>query len=540
MAVWTPKAPKKLETFEELRSWLEHDRGLDSDAARDSFFNPKPLLGVPAEVGLADDKVSSLVTQLLSVRDSNQTVVVFGDYDADGVCATAILWEALFKAGFKAVPFIPHRERHGYGLTHAACQEMVTLHHPDVVVTVDTGIVAHEAVEALQTQGITVFITDHHEPESTLPPAKAIVHSTQVCATTIAWVVARAVWEACKLEEADTWRELVTIATLADQMPMIGSNRSLVWHGLKQLGETSRPGLRALLSRVQRNATDAITAETITFGLAPRINVAGRLAEPLLALRLLCTRQVSRAQALADELEQLHMVRQEKSRAMWEFGVEAAETQIDDQVIINFHEAYHEGLLGLLASRLVETYHRPAIVLARSGSFLKASARSIAGIHITEVLRQTPVTFESLGGHAMAAGFSIAESNLEALTLELKRIMLHSIPDEQVRPADAIISGRLLDLDTADYLQTWSPFGNQNPQPIFVLDDVKVRDVVTMGANSNHLRFQLIVGQQKIPAIWWGAAARQSELAQATHLVGTISVSVWKGRRVQFQVSDCW
>ncbi|HEX9817786.1 MAG TPA: DHH family phosphoesterase, partial [Patescibacteria group bacterium] len=271
------------------------------------FFSPPELSQITLEdVEIDLEQVRIAKERLLQAIKKKEQILVFGDYDADGICATAIMWEALYSLGANALPFIPHREKHGYGLTWAAIEELSERPFPAVVITVDTGIVALEAVKELTNKGVEVIITDHHQPETTLPSALAIVHTPLISGSAVAWFMARELSEKATRQSLD----LAALATISDMMPLRGVNRSLVFHGLKAINQTKRLGLKTLL-KVAKLDKKPVNAGTVGYALAPRINAMGRLSHGLDALRLLCTTSQSRAWQLAMLLDDTNSDRQQ-------------------------------------------------------------------------------------------------------------------------------------------------------------------------------------------------------------------------------------
>jgi single-stranded-DNA-specific exonuclease len=455
-----------------------------------SFLSPThPLQLTPKDTGISPAQLKKAVTFIHKAIEEKQMVVIYGDYDCDGVTATAVLWEALHELGLAAQPFIPQREKHGYGLSLAALKEIVSTQKPDLLITVDNGIVAHEQVEWLKKQDIAVIITDHHEPLNTLPPANAIVHTTQLAGAGVSWILARELLG----DKAQDLLDYVVLGTIADQVPLLGANRSIAWYGIHALKNSSRPSLKTL-AELSGITLSSATVQTINYTFAPRINAMGRLFNAMDALRALVTRNPEKTRQLMQKLGSANEHRQDMTQDAWKQAKLLAATLNDDSVLI-IQGNFHEGIIGLIASRLVDEFHKPAIVLTNSNpGTLKASCRSIIGVHITDFLRSLPQpSFLSLGGHALAAGFSLATSEYESLITNVRQLS-QTITADVLEPRLDIIgplSWQLFNQDTLNTLQKFEPFGAGNSEPLFLLSEIKVVDSKPVGKEQQHLRLNL-------------------------------------------------
>ncbi|KKU46349.1 MAG: Single-stranded-DNA-specific exonuclease RecJ, partial [Microgenomates group bacterium GW2011_GWA2_46_7] len=427
---------------------------------------------------------------------ANHDICIFGDYDADGVTATSIMWQAVSayaktqKSTSRILPFIPDRHRHGYGLSDKAVADVVsgeafrTTQFPDLapklIVTVDTGIVAHVGIKSFRDQGIDVIVTDHHQPEDKLPPASHIVHTLSTSGAGLAWIFAMYLLG----DPARKLLDLATIGVVGDMMPLQGLNRSILSAGLSALTHTQRPGLIAMKEAMGVNTKD-LTTYDISFGIAPRINASGRIYNPLDALRLLCTSDPSLAHQLAAKIESHNKDRQEYT----DRSLKLALSQPHDHNIIIVVGDYHEGVIGLVAGKIVELYHRPAIVLSSGGEVVKGSARSLPGINITQVLRSLNTPFLGLGGHDQAAGFSIAKSVVPQFTQELERYADQEISHDLLvkrETADLELSLTSTTLALAKKLSALEPYGLGNPKPKFLLKNLTVLEDRALGKDGKH------------------------------------------------------
>lgn len=457
---------------------------------QDHFIDPLPVAKLTAEqAGIDPQALQQAVKRIRLALEKKQNILIFGDYDCDGVTATAVLWETLFALGINAQPFLPHREKHGYGLSLVALEEIFAKQKPDLLITVDNGIVAQAEVAWLKKNGVDVIITDHHEPRETTPDADCIVHTTLLSGAGVAWFLARELLP----ELAPSLLDYVTLGTVSDQIPLVGVTRSLVKHGLKVLQAGERPSLRVLAEIAGVDLTQA-NMNTIHFALAPRINAIGRLYSAIDALRALVTRNPDKTRELMTQLDTVNTQRQQVTQeAVSELKANRVTT--DEDAITVVLGPYHEGIIGLLATKLVEQYSKPAIVISNQNENYKASCRSVAGVHITELLRSLPAElFLSLGGHALAAGFSVSPEHYPEMLQRLRAQASLLISPEDLEPTQFAIgelSWDMLQLQTVKTLSLFEPFGAGNREPRFLLSGVKLTDLQQVGKMKNHAQVQI-------------------------------------------------
>lgn len=538
--LWTLRNPTIPTSPAELQTILLTNRGLTE--AVPFFQPPHPLELSLEEVGIDSAQLQHALHLLDVAHREQQDILIFGDYDADGVCSTATLWLTLHSLGYNIRPFIPHREKHGYGLSQRALDDIWQERQPDMIITVDNGIVAHQPVAFLKKAGVTVIITDHHQPEDQLPGADAIVHTTRLCGTTVAWMLAREVLRAADKPDAVAvgLLDLAGIATVADQVPLQGPNRSFAQAGLKELRQTKRVGLQVLLEKAGIKSADATTS-SIHFGIAPRLNAMGRLKHGLDALRLLCTGVKAKAEELVEILAETNTRRQELTAELL-IHARSQSAQWDNEHLIIVHSPeYHEGVIGLVAGKLMEEFAKPAIALAVNGTTAKASARSVPGVNIVELIRQVRHDLLEVGGHPMAAGFSVEVAKLDQVISQLNTLAKAQIAPELLQPSlevECLIPPTLVTLPTIDMLKEFEPFGQGNPEPVLGLENLKVVDVMTMGRERNHLKVVLNtnVGEWAVPplyALGWGmgALADKLHIGQEVKVAGCLEVNEWKGKK---------
>ncbi len=499
----------------------------------DEFFQPKsPAEITPADIEMGLEQLKVAKDRILEAIEKKQKILVFGDYDADGICATAVLWEALYDLGADAMPFIPHREKHGYGLTWAAVEELKKHSLPDLVITVDTGITAVETVKLLRQEGVDVIISDHHQPDETLPNALAIVHTTMVSGASVAWFLARELNE----KAAQNSLDLVTIAAISDMMPLLGVNRSLVWHGLEVLRNTKRPGLQALFKAGGFKTKD-IDAGTVGYGIAPRINAMGRLSHGLDALRLLCTTSSKKAKELATLVDDTNADRQQLTDDLLQLAKQQVRGQRDQSLLIAHSPDFHEGVIGLIAGKLAEWYAKPAIVISTRGDSAKASARSVPGVNITELIRTGKKLLLEVGGHPMAAGFGFELSKLDDVMNHLYQYAQENIDPELLQKTldiECLIPTSLVNKELISTINKFAPFGQSNYQPVFALQNLKIKQVQTVGNQQQHLKLTLTdsKGELDLPALAWGRgeAANNLQPDDLINVAGVLETNEWRDR----------
>ena len=530
--------------LKELKEILIKNRDLIGNKL---FFSPKkPQDIVIKNVGIDKSQLKQAVKRIFQAIKNKDKVVIFGDYDADGVCATAILWQALNDLGCEVMPFIPLREKHGYGLSNKALDDLLAKNKPDLIITVDNGIVAHEPAQRVIDAGIDLIITDHHQPEGKLPIATAVVHSTKLCGATVAWILAREMMKVAKKKVDKYWQlDLAAIATIADQVPLQGANRSFAKYGLEALRKSERIGLKALL--IQDNQDQkTINSQSVGFGIAPRINAVGRLDHSLDALRLLLTTNKARAEQLAKTLSEINVQRQDMTYEMYGHALAQSDNWKQEHIIIVHSEKYHEGVVGLIAGRLMERFYKPVIAISVGDKIAKASARSVLGVNIVELIREVRDDLLDVGGHPMAAGFGMEANKLEKVIARLQKLAKEKIDKKLLKPSidvEAVIPFELINEKTINMVAEFAPFGQGNREPILGFKNVEVLQVFTMGADKQHLK---VVGKETdgvtpINFLFWrrGSLSEKIVIGEKIDVAGVLEINEWNGKKsVQVRVKD--
>jgi len=532
---WLIKNSALAENQTELKKILLENRQIEDEQ---QWFNPlKPTTFKIEELNIDPTALQKSLEILNKVKNTQGLIVIFGDYDADGIIATVILWLVLHNLGFNAKPFIPDRLNHGYGLTTKALDEIFATANPELLITVDNGIVAHEAVNYLNKKNCPVILTDHHLPEEELPKADAIFHSTKVCGAGVSWLFAREIIRHFSPDNdqlISKQLDLAGIATIADQMPLTQFNRSFAAWGIKSLKNTTRLGLTELIKNSSINQS-LIDSNIINYAIAPRINAMGRLKNGLQALRLLCTTNQEQATNLAQELSNTNVERQDLTAQQIESAMEQVEAQAQEKLLIVQEHSFHEGVIGLIAGKLTEQFNKPVIVISLNETTGKASARSIAGINIIELIRQVKSDLLAAGGHPMAAGFRVEISKIDLIKKKLQTLAQKYDDElfERKLEVECLLPVKLATDKTYHLLKTFEPFGVKNPTPIFGFDQLKIISIKTMGQECQHLRLALSDEDgQYLNIIGWkkGYLAETLTSGQLIKVAGELSLNEWRGR----------
>jgi len=547
-----------------LIAQLLANRGVLDHAGAAHFFETR-LTGLHDPETLPG--VVEAASRIISAIRAGKKIVIYGDYDVDGVCGTSILWACLKLAGAEHVSYyIPHRVEEGYGVNAEALRKLATEQQADMIITVDCGISAVKEARLARELGVELIITDHHTIGAELPEADVLVHPRlegsrypfpDLCGCAVAFKLA---WQVCKgfgdgKKASPHLRDflvksisLVALATVADVMPMHGENRILVRHGLVGLVNSPSPGLRALLSVANCLGKKELNTGSIGFSLAPRINAAGRLERAMQAVEMLTTDADDRADQLAEALDLCNAQRQEVERRM----VEEAHEMITEQgglkgrgAIVLGREGWHPGVIGIVASRLVDTYHRPTIVIALAEEHGQGSARSIAGFDLYQAIKACSEGLLAFGGHAMAAGLKVPRDQFEAFAERFDRHCQGVLSPEQLQKSiriDAEVMLGDLTLKLLEAIETLEPHGIGNPKPLLVANDVRVvGEIKLVGPRQNHVQVRFCQGNTTVKAIAWNMAERAKVLTpgKICSIAFTPSINEWNGRReVQLELKD--
>lgn len=506
---------------------------------RSAFYDPYLM----KDMGKAVDRIRRAVA-------NRERIMVYGDYDADGATSTSLLYLALRKAGGQVEYYIPDRFEEGYGLNGPAILQAKERGF-DLIVTVDNGITAVEEVRLANELGLDLIITDHHTPPQLLPQAYAILNPKQpgcgypdkmLAGVGVAFKLAQALLG----ELPEEFLDLAAIGTIADLAPLLDENRLLTVYGLQRINSSPQVGIKALLT-VSGLTGKEITAGHIGFSVGPRINASGRLDSAAYAVELLITENEERARELADFLNQRNQERQEISGQIFEEAVaeiEAHPEMLSDRVLVIAKEGWNSGVIGIAASRLVERYYRPTLMISITDGMGKGSARSIDGFHLYDAMAECRDLFDHFGGHKMAAGFSIAADRIDELRDRLNRRAEEVLTPQDMIPKleiEAELELSEVSMEFVRELEGLAPFGFGNPGPRFQMNGLTLQRCRRVGQDGAHL--QLIVG--KGAAQLGGIAFQRGEEAdlinewQRLDVVGELSINEWNGKQsLQIQLSD--
>ena len=496
-------------------------------------------------------------TQRIATAITNrESIAVYGDFDTDGVTAVTLLMQAIGAMGGEIQPYIPNRARDGYGL-NAQAVEALRASGTDLLITVDCGISNVAEVALARSLGMDVIVTDHHTPPATLPDANAIINpklphcsypDKRLVGVGIAYKLVQALVRSgmdLPLRGRDLL-DVVALGTVADMGPLLGENRVLVKAGLDAINQTERPGVKALISAA-RLRQGRVTATDIGYSLGPRLNAAGRIEDATLAYRLLLAESPQVAEQLAEQLNQLNQQRQELSQQVQEAAREQiiASGKAKQRVIVMADEQFSAGVVGLIAARLAEEFMRPTLLIERGRQLSRGSARSLPGFSIIDALQSCADLLPRFGGHSAAAGFSIPTDRIDELEARLLVYAGHHLPDTALEPMieyNAEVGFDELTPALHREITRLEPFGQANPQPIFMTGRVHVVAARTVGSDNKHLKLQLDNGQGirfEAMAFRLGHLIDYMKPSRTIDILYTLDMNEWNGSRtLQLTIKD--
>jgi single-stranded-DNA-specific exonuclease len=466
--------------------------------------------------------VDAAVTRILAALDRRERIVLFGDYDVDGVTSLTLLAEMLHACGGSPELFLPLRMEEGYGLSPESVERCLGQYRPQLLIAIDCGTSSLKEIADLRKRGVDVIVLDHHEPKSALPDCVAIVNPKTtssgfeyLCSVGIVFKLCHALLKTRPLAEFDlkSKLDLVALGTVADIVPLRGENRVLVQRGAVEIARTSRIGLRKLMQVA--GVRPPILPEDIGYRLGPRLNAAGRLSTAAKSLRLLLTHDDGEATTLAAELDQQNRERQEVEKQIFDAAIEKMENRFDaarDAAIVVGARGWHPGVLGIVASRISRIYHRPTIVIGFDENGIgKGSGRSIEGLNLVEALICCAERLGKFGGHEMAAGLALREENFDLFAEGFRKAARELLPEEALHPCvrlDHELAFTGIDLDFLRWHEMLQPFGNGNPQPLFLAREVEPVAPPRV-VNDKHLIFRLRQGSRHRRAVYFDGAPNQ-------------------------------
>ena len=508
---WKIKENKKIDipfdlNLPEVLVRLLAGRGVEGSEAVREFLEPDYEKGVHDPFLFSD--MGKVVERIAQARDNKERVVIFGDYDADGITSSVILKETLETLGIAVAVYIPDKRSEGYGMNLGAIEKLAE-EETKLIITVDCGITGIEEVERARELGIDVIITDHHHVPEELPKALAVINPRtgnsgypflELAGVGVAFKVAQAIFEKLlpqKKEQVKWFLDLVAIGTVADCVPLVGENRIFVKYGLLVLSKTKRNGLLQLFSvaRLNIDENNVPSTRNIGFHIAPRINAAGRINHANLAYDLLVEGDIAKARVFALELEENNSHRQKITEtATNEVKVLAENSFKDKKLIFAVGENFPIGVVGLVAGKIAQQFNKPTAVLQKGETESKGSFRSIPQVNIIEAIERCKELLLKFGGHSQAAGISIENGKLEAFYEKLNAEIEKELEGKDISPeilVDAEISPKDVDFALAESLDRLKPFGENNPEPVFAMRNLLVEDTRIIGNGEKHLKLSL-------------------------------------------------
>jgi len=489
-------------------------------------------------------QMEAAVKRIFEALDRHERIVLFGDYDVDGVTSLALLSEMLRAYGAAPDLFLPLRMEEGYGLSQESVERCLEQHKPQLLIAVDCGTSSVDEIVDLKTRGVDVIVLDHHEPKSALPDCVIVNPKTDpqsqlhyLCSVGIVFKLCHALLKTRPIDGFDlkSHLDLVALGTVADIVPLTGENRTFAQHGAREIARSSRPGLRKLMELAAVRAP--ISTEDIGFRLGPRLNAAGRLSTAERSLRLLLTQDSAEAAEVAEFLDKQNRERQEVEKQTFLAADEMIAKTFDparDAAIVVGARGWHPGVLGIVASRIVRKYHRPTIVIGFDDNGVgKGSGRSIEGLNLVKALEHCAEHLEKFGGHEMAAGLAIREDKIDIFTAAFGRAAREMLSDEDLQPRlqlDHELSLSELNVDLLQWHEMLQPFGNANPQPLFLARKVEPAAPPRV-INDKHLIFRIRQRESHRRAVYFDGATEQLPAAP-WDIAFRIRVDDYEGERL--------
>lgn len=508
---------------------------------KDSFFNPaispQPLVDL-TQLQIALERIKKAIDP---PAGGKELIYIYGDFDVDGVTATALLWETLNDLGAKVMPYIPHREKEGYGLAEKGLRQIAEK-GGRLVITVDCGVGAIEQAKLAKELGLELIITDHHQKSGELPEAVAILHTYELSGVGVAYELASALYESFGQPTPVELLDLVCIGTIADMVPLLGKNRSFAKLGLAEMNQTKRAGLRAIVEEAAIKLGNLGTFE-VSFIIAPRLNAMGRLEHAYDSLRILLTKDPDKARLLARKLSLTNSERQRLTREAIEQAQEILELEGKNKKMFVLHnEGWQQGIIGLVAGKLTDQYCRPVLVISKGEVHSKGSARSVNGINIVEAIQSCSDILVNCGGHPAAAGFTIETERIPEFKERVTKWAEDKLNYDSFIPEikiEAQLRAEELNLETHTLVAQFAPFGIGNPQPLFLTCGLTVHQVRTVGSEGKHLK--LILGiparnvwslTNSIEAIGFGMGKKLMEvrIGSRIDIAYVLDVDRWNGK----------
>jgi single-stranded-DNA-specific exonuclease len=521
-----------------LLAQLLCNRGISEPSQVELFLSADKRL--EADPFLLPD-IHQAVSRTYQALLTGEEIAIYGDFDADGITATALLVQGISALGGKVIPYIPHRYREGYGL-QVATLEKLRKQGINLVITVDTGITAIAEIQKARKMGLDIIVTDHHLPLASLPPALAVVdhkrsdsacQSTELAGVGVAFKLLQALLKGSGREDLlNSLLDLVALGTVTDMIPLTGDNRYWVKHGLELLNNTERLGLQEMM-RCANLKQGNLDSESISWILGPRLNAAGRLDDAATSYRLLLTQDQQEAAALASDLEEKNAKRQRLTSELLERAREnIIAAGADFPLLMTGDESYPTGVMGLVAGRLSEEFYRPVILFKFGPETCRGSGRSIPEFNLMAALKDCRDLLSNFGGHIKAAGFTVPTANLTQLQKRLLDLAQTQLAGLDLRPhidIDAEVPLSVFAGETFKQIQRLAPFGSGNPLPTFVSRHVEIVDQRPIGSQGEHLGLKLKQGGAVWDAIGFRLGSRAQEMTAYLDIAYNLDIDRWNG-----------
>ena len=528
----------------------------------DQFLNPpSPLTLSLSDFGPYKKPFEKVINILKEIKEKNQMIVVYTDYDADGITGGAVLWETLHLLGFKVRPYVPDRKTEGYGYSKKGIDNCIKQFNPSLIITVDHGITKIKEVEYAKLKNIKTIITDHHLKGDNIPKAEAIFHIQALSGSGVAYFFAKEItytlhptpYTPVVNNFANDYLSLAAIGTIADLVPLTGPSRSVVKYGLDAFPKIKRFGIKHILKQAGI-ADKKITPYEVGFMIAPRINAIGRLEQAIDALRLLCTNDEKKAFDLAHKIGNINIERQEMvEKSVAEARIMISKNYLSNKlhptnytllpkIFILVSDHWHEGIIGLIASKIAEEFYRPTLVLTKTDIGYKGSARSIPSFHITEFLRSLKEYIIDAGGHKQAAGFTLENDQLSIFKTAAQELSSKLISDKDLErkiEADLKIPISKINLELVESLSSLEPFGIGNPRPVFYSEGI-LTGAQFLGKTQKHLKLfisglsnQVTHNQASIEFLAFNSAEKFKDLSrgQKIKVVYNLDINEWNNKK---------
>lgn len=542
-------------------------RGINTEQEIKDFINP---LDMELTSPYVFTDMQKTVDRLSCAIDNQETIIIYGDFDADGVTSTSILYKTFKYLGANVHYYIPNRETEGHGFDNKALIKLMTTVKPKIIISVDCGISDVDAVKFINSfKMIDVIITDHHEAPEELPEAFAIINPkapnalnenlsskqieylTYLAGCGVAFKVAQAILTKYnKTEFINDILPFVTVGTVADVVPLLGENRYFVQKGLSLISQGKHEGLSKLLKSAgykEENIIKGVTAENIAFGIAPRINASGRLATVDSALKVLISENPYEVDKAIEDLNQLNQTRQTKCKEIFEQADEMVKKEGNkNPAIVLYKEGWDIGIIGIVASQLVEKYYKPTFLMSyiKEQDQFRCSARSIEGVPLYDVLASNSELFDGFGGHKLAAGLSFTgeKTPFEIVKKALNETVKQYTAGNDLKPfvkIDLQVEAQDMTVDMVEELSKLEPFGASNPSPVFAMNNLKITSKDTMGADKSHLRLKVRSATEEFTAIWWKHANTTLSKGDSLDLAFHPQINEYQGNiSVQLIIDD--